>query len=422
MTVDNSQRFPIDPHVKQTISDEDIVPDSLLQIQADHAGIEIARSFTAGGKPFALEGEQHAAFRRLAESMQRTAGLRDTISLETILSLLTEWLRKTATGETKETASDFVLSKAQGEVGEYTIVMPLYHVLIQEPFELGKVTIRTLSREDIDRWIGRQIKHDPEHAEAITQAGEKWRTKHQGVAAAWITLTAEPKRAYEVARREAEDGLAMLQVFSIGTIVPGARCYWTLFGSERVEQYAYFALDTNEVKPLLGGSGYYRFRNSTASISSVLLAELKRRGLDIASGLLRMSKRNDFQEKLLEALLIYSRSAIQEEMSEKLLYILVALESFLIRDETEPIQQNLSERIAFTIGRNVVERQAIVKAVRKAYGLRSRFMHHGEEIDDVKAMEEFMAYAYSFFETALHIDSVPTRKGFLDALEARKLT
>jgi len=354
--------------------------------------------------------------------MQRTAGLRDTISLETILSLLTEWLRKTATGETKETASDFVLSKAQGEVGEYTIVMPLYHVLIQEPFELGKVTIRTLSREDIDRWIGRQIKHDPEHAEAITQAGEKWRTKHQGVAAAWITLTAEPKRAYEVARREAEDGLAMLQVFSIGTIVPGARCYWTLFGSERVEQYAYFALDTNEVKPLLGGSGYYRFRNSTASISSVLLAELKRRGLDIASGLLRMSKRNDFQEKLLEALLIYSRSAIQEEMSEKLLYILVALESFLIRDETEPIQQNLSERIAFTIGRNVVERQAIVKAVRKAYGLRSRFMHHGEEIDDVKAMEEFMAYAYSFFETALHIDSVPTRKGFLDALEARKLT
>ncbi len=36
VTIDDSQRFPVDPHVKQTISDEDIVPDSLLQIQADH--------------------------------------------------------------------------------------------------------------------------------------------------------------------------------------------------------------------------------------------------------------------------------------------------------------------------------------------------------------------------------------------------
>ncbi len=66
----------------------------------------------------------------------------------------------------------FSLSKAQEEVGEYTIVMPLYHVAIQEPFELGKVAIRTLSREDIDRLIARQTKHDPEHADAIQIAGD----------------------------------------------------------------------------------------------------------------------------------------------------------------------------------------------------------------------------------------------------------
>ena len=50
--------------------------------------------------------------------------------------------------------------------------MPLYHVAIQEPFELGKVAIRTLSREDIDRLIARQTKHDPEHADAIQIAGD----------------------------------------------------------------------------------------------------------------------------------------------------------------------------------------------------------------------------------------------------------
>jgi len=68
ITIDDSQRFPIDAHVKQTISDADIVPDSLVQIQADHSGIEVARYFTAGDKPFALEGEQHAAFQPVESS------------------------------------------------------------------------------------------------------------------------------------------------------------------------------------------------------------------------------------------------------------------------------------------------------------------------------------------------------------------
>jgi hypothetical protein len=249
---------------------------------------------------------------------------------------------------------------------------------------------------------------------------EQWKQKYQGHAAAFITVTAEPKRAYEIARREAEDALAMLQVFSIGVLVPGARCYWTLRGSEKVEQFSYLAFQGDLIKH--SQSGFYRYRNSVGSISKALLNDLKTSGLDLASELVRIPKRNDFQEHLLNALLMYSRASVQDRLSEKLLYILVALESFLSRDETEPIQQNLGERIAFTIGGSLSERKDIIRVTKQAYQLRSRFVHHGAEVDDLKVMKDFMIYAYVFFEKMLRaINLFSTKLQFLDTLEDVKL-
>src|SRR6266480_527172 len=278
------------PYVSATIGKDDIVPEESVWSRADHSGRETARYFQAGDRVFGLEGESYVAFRRLAESIQGTQALRDSISLDTIIDLLTKWLRLTQKGQPELTATDFILSKCREMVGEYTVLMPLYQLFVEEPFELGRVMIRTITGEEIDSWVSAQSKAHPEHSESYRQSGEKWKRKHQGSAAASITLVAEPKRAYEVARREAEDALAMLQVFSIGVLVPEARCYWTLLGSENQEQYTYFILQGRDLKT--AAQGYYRFRNTADGLSKALLAELKTRGLNTASALLRQSKRS----------------------------------------------------------------------------------------------------------------------------------
>jgi len=418
---DDSQHVPINPYVTATIGKDDIIPESNVWSKADHSGREYARYFQAGDRVVGLEGETYLAFRRLAESIQRTQALRDSISLDTIIDLLTSWLRLTLKGQPELSATDFILSKCREMVGEYTVLLPLYELYVEESFELGRVLIRTITAEEIDRWVERQSKEDPEHAESYKQSGERAKQKHQGKAAASITLLAEPKRAYEVARREAEDALAMLQVFSIGVLVPEARCYWTLFGSEKVESFTYFILQGSDLKN--GATGYYGAPNTVWMLSKALLVDLKSRGLDAASALLRESKRNDFQEHVVDALLLYSRAALQGGVTEKLLYILVALESLLLRDETELIGQNLAERLAVVIGGNVDERKAIIKTTREVYRLRSRFVHHGVEIDDVKTMDEFMLYASVFFEKILKAtDLFQTKIALLDALEAKRLS
>ena len=418
---DDSQVTSAMPYVSGTIGKDDIIPEENVWSRRDHSGREIARFFQSGGRVFGLEGESYLAFRKLAESIQRTQVLRDSISLDTIIDLLTRWLRSTRKGQPELSATDFILSKCREIVSEYTVLMPLYELFVEEPFELGRVLIRTVTAEEIDGWVAAQSREHPEHTESYKQSGEKWKKKHQGRAAASITLVAEPERAYEVARREAEDALAILQVFSIGVLVPEAKCYWTLLGSEKVEAFTYFILQGSDLKN--GATGYYRYRNTVWMLSKALLVDLQSRGLDAASALLRESKRNDFQDHVVDALLLYSRAALQDGLTEKLLYILVALESLLLRNETEPIGQNLAERLAVVVGGNVDERKAIIGTTKEAYGLRSQFVHHGVEIDDLKVMDEFMLYAFLFFTKTLKaVDLFQTKIAFLDALEAKRLS
>ncbi len=416
----DDNHFPIAPHIAGSIPQDHIVPGSSVWSRMDHSGGESARYFEVDDHVFSLEGETYSAFRRLAESMQRTEALRDKISLDTVIELLTDWLRAARKGQSTVTATEFVLSKCPDMVSEYTVLLPLYELFIEEPFEIGRVLVRTVTEEEIDGWVADWTKEYPEAADSFKVSGQKWKRDLQGKATASITLVAEPKRASEVARREAEDALAMLQVFSVGMLVPEARCYWTLLGSERVESLTYFILQGQTLKH--GHSGFYRFRNTTGKISKALLTDLKARGLDLASALLRLSKRNEFQEHLLDALLMYSRAALQDGLAEKLLYIVVALESLLLRDDKEAIQQNLGERIAFTIGGNVEERKRVIKVTKDAYSLRSGFMHHGADVDDLKVIEEFMLYTNVFFERMLQATNLFTTKAhFLDTLENRKL-
>jgi hypothetical protein len=418
---DDTQRFPINPSVGAALGKEDIIPDENVWGRLDHAGRETARYFQAGNHVFGLEGDNYVAFRKLAETIQRAKPLRDKVSVPTVLDLLTAWLRTVREGQGETSATEFVITRCREMVAEYTIVMPLYELYVEEPFEVGKVQIRAVMEEEIDGWLADWVAKDPGNAASYDVSRQKWKKMLQGKAAATITLVAEPERAYEVARREAEDALAMLQVFSLATLIPEARSYWTLFGSEKAEHFAYFVLQGGHLKN--GKQGFYRYRHTVPTLNKVQIAHLKGLGLDAASALLRSKERSDFQASLLEALFIYSRAAVQDNLAEKLLYIIVALETLLVRDATEAIQQNLAERVAFTIGGSLAERKAIIAAIKDVYNLRSRFMHHGDQIDDVRAMEEFMQYAFAFFVTVLQrANEFTSRVVFLDALEDRKLT
>jgi hypothetical protein len=82
-------------------------------------------------------------------------------------------------------------------------------------------------------------------------------------------------------------------------------------------------------------------------LSTHKITELRATGLDILSALLLKEKRTEFQEELLAALVLYSKASLAKTIADKLVYILVGLESMFLRDDNEPIMDKMGERMAF---------------------------------------------------------------------------
>jgi Apea-like HEPN len=94
-----------------------------------------------------------------------------------------------------------------------------------------------------------------------------------------------------------------------------------------------------------------------------------------------------------DALLIYSRNSVAITPADKLVYILVGLESVLIRNSNEPLGKNIGERMAFLVGDTVDSRKAVLANVDEIYKLRSSFIHHGGAVKRPELLSTFMLNA-----------------------------
>ena len=90
----------------------------------------------------------------------------------------------------------------------------------------------------------------------------------------------------------------------------------------------------------------------------------------------------------------FGRAALTADLREKMIWYCAGLESILLRDSSEPILQNLSERLAMFAYDTVQERTVALKDVKEAYALRSRFVHHGAEIDEGEVVNRFAHHAF----------------------------
>jgi hypothetical protein len=239
-----------------------------------------------------------------------------------------------------------------------------------------------------------------------------------------MKLNAEPQRAYEIAFEESEKVLGILRFFSDAALFPQSVSYCVLLGRENYEKYHRILVEDGKISKhseavLSNISPFYVLNNQ--DIQEAFLGGMKE-----LSDLLAKDNRTDFEDELLNAVFQYSKSCLAKDVSDKLVYIRVALESMLLRDSNEPIQKNIGERMAVLFGTNVEERKAIIGNVTKTYALRSSFIHHGKKVslDDIDILFQFMMNAWrSLYEILQIITRNPsiTREKFFSNLDDKRL-
>jgi hypothetical protein len=412
--------FQSDGFVSGHIKEKDIIGEIKLSL-VDHTGKEMAKIFRYNGKEIGFYGDNYKKLVNLAEDIQRTATFHDTVSVILVKDLLFEWMKERYEDSTALLMTEYLLAKCKESLKELEIWIPIAMTNVQSEIEIGNVVIKSITRNMIDRWQKDCCADTQQDKAKIEEHFRKVRRNLQGLASATVTLFAEPLRACEIAFAEAEKSIGILRFYSPANFFPELCSHCTILGKESIETVKYLVFKDGkiiqEAHTVCGKSAL------PWSISDDLVSQMMLDGLKVIGNMLTLNNLTDFQKSLLNALMLYSRSSIAKNVNDKLVYILVSLESILLLGTSESIQQNVGERMAFIIGKNVNDRQAVIKNLKKAYALRSSFIHHGRSIKDFDIVRNFMRNAWLVFRTLIkNAEQFSSREQLIDMIERQKLS
>jgi hypothetical protein len=355
--VREGKEFRPDVHPVAHIRAQDIIGEvSVRNSIFDGTGAEVGRFWEHQNGRVGLIGPGFNSFAELAIRIHDSQDLKETTSSEFILDTSFEWLEGKHKNARPESLAEYVVKRVQGEIKDFEIWIPLHRTYIESSFQMGGVVFRTITREMMDECEARTPKPDPETAIAVQVAFARDRSAVQGCAAAATNIRAEIRKAVAVARERAESAVALLRFLSPANWTPKLRSYCTLLGSENVRQRAELFLKHNSIVSYNRG---VLDAGTAWSVSTSYLAQFPGT-LDRLNALSSARNKTPFQQNLYDALLTHSRNSVAIEPADKLLYVLVALESMLLRNDNEPLGKNVGERLAFLVGDSLETRKEVL--------------------------------------------------------------
>ncbi len=356
--------------------------------------------------------------RLLAERIARSSGLNGLVSHEFILDQTFKWLCETLELKRCDSLGDYISVQCDEAIRSHEFYIPLCRTYSSVDFAIGDVEFKSISKKFLDGWFPSKPLDDPDMEGRVRQLENDTRAKFQATLAACVKVRAEAKAASAQALDSVLRATALLRFLSIANWTSKVRSFALPFGMENSAAWHCFNLDNGVVTGL---SSISIFEGPYEWVIDEARAELP--GLLECLSDLASSQSTDFRKTLLDAMLIYSRNSTTVDPANKLVFILVALESMLLKDAGEPIQGNLGERMAFLIGRSLDSRKSIVSLVKKTYAMRSKFIHHGQGIDDLEVFDAFLFNAWSCFGRLLELrDQFNTRLELIGRLDEMKLS
>lgn len=347
---------------------------------------------------------------KTAEAIWDRKEVRNQISRSTVEDHLKRWAVEAASSRTPPPFSTQLTILLNKSAATRTVWFPVEDLYLEGELPFGEAIISPLSRAELERTIAENGK-DPAQPET-----ERLLKEWAGATIIRFNLAAEPGRAIELARERANDYLALLQFYAPQSMI--------LSMASHIAPRGLHPYRTEDV--IIFGEGFFS-RTRTVSeypcrweITAEYRENMDRICLATMSKLATGTE-CEYEEDLLQSLLVYGRASYRSNPTDKFLQVMTAVEMFALEGTNEPIQTTIADRIAFAICRDPGARMKAVDNFKAAYGQRSRGTHHGKSIESDEIINEFLKNVWSFFYVALrNVGMFKTRQEFLKQLDALK--
>lgn len=412
-------RFSPNRFTNATITDADIVGDLHLGWQnrdGKPMGIAVAE---VGGSRTGLIGPDYAKLEALAVAMAKVQPFRSAASIQFLRTQIFEWIKKRHRGQSSAGCVDYVVRVLESEAAEHRMLFPVSDLHVQSTLSLGSVTVSTFPESMFEKFESTHL--DSPSAAARAELSQSWRKDFQGFAVAETCVFGEPIRAREIAIDRVELAVGVLRFFAPGHRDSGVTSRVARWGHapQRTERVFF----TDASGQFLSMSSAVVDRSRAMVVDDGLRGILLEAGLSEVRDILVRDTHTDLEQALLTGMLTFGRAVLTSDNRERIIWYCAGLESILLRDNSEPILHNLSERLAMFTYDTVDERAAALKDVRKSYSLRSRFVHHGIEIEEGEVVARFARHGLRFFSRlAKNVSRFSSKYNLIDHIERMKLS
>jgi hypothetical protein len=328
---------------------------------------------SSGDKTASITGESLVKLHTLIKRSLGISSVSNILSQQYVDKLAIDWCFQDPA--TRPLFSEFLMHRANQDVSHHHLWLPTAYLEVKEDFQFGPVKIITVPKIFFDDMEERLLAEKPERAETTRSAVQRWRKRFQGKAAVALNVEGEAIFANHKAKTMAEDAIALLRFFHFASFTSKYFCPCALFGAEYVPEQTSFTIEGagrfSEQRSSLVHKNAPPWRLSRKELDEMRLSLLPR-----VETLVNSEDLSEFALRIRSSILTYSRGMTFPEMSDRLVYSLSALETLLLRNASEIIQQNLSERIAFLTVKGIDDRLKVVASCKKVYGARSQYVHH----------------------------------------------
>ena len=270
---------------------------------------------------------------------------------------------------------------------EYKAFVPLDGIRLEvRALKMGNVTLRTFSenafRNEVAK-VRRIIKTTPYSKDTqakILAERVEYLQQLRGKVVAQYSVIAEPKRASERAEDEARRVVDLLRFAIPALYNDNLNVTVGLDGDISKSIYRIIPVSSAEVQ----SAHLYFARPGSLShleINKKNVKKMQALGIFKVSSLLGnpVHQISNFEETILQGLHWFATAMTQSENTNKLLNLMIVLETFLTPRDNNPIGTAIAEGVAIIRGKNLADRKNIKTTIRNFYQKRCGLSHGGRK-------------------------------------------
>ncbi|WP_215353307.1 HEPN domain-containing protein [Sphingopyxis soli] len=399
----------------ETITDRDIIGEPKLSY-TDITGRTLARYFAKEGHEIGLFDGGYDALRRLVEQTLKTKPFNQGLSPEFLEEQVFDWWIENYGADKPSSLSEHLIAKADDAFSEHHLVIPISAIEIERPFQIGDVLVAPMNRQMLTE-MGKAAKEkNPEQADIINKKIGDFVRELGHLTAVQVKVVGEVGFAKAHAERRAFQVAEMLRFMS-----PAALSWNVAFpcfphGCHHNRTTTVLTVADNAILNISEGLldyGMFSWRMTFAELDRDM-----KNGFSNFASFFKSAPLTPFQERVGKAISTFSEGVGSHNVNNRLVYAMSSLEHLFLRDEQEPIQSGVGDRIAFLIEKEGGKRREIVANFKKSYSLRSKQIHHLSTVDDEKTLSEFFKNSWMALYRALTLmPNFTTHLEFLNAIE-----